>query len=116
KNMHYGAITASFKLVLNEISLLEDEVFHKRFDELFKKGLGNKAFIINSYQREYRLIFSEKRFLASQRNKFTSEFAEIDYYESSTLSYINKESEFYNFEKSIKNLRSRYKNSLKPIY
>lgn len=116
KNMHYGAITASFKIILNEISLLEDEVFQVRFESLFKKGLGNKAFIINSYQREYRKVFSEEKFLASMRNKFKSEFARIDYYESASLSCINHESEFYNYEKSIDNIRSRYKNCLKAIH
>jgi hypothetical protein len=116
KNMHYGAITASFKIILNEISLLEDEVFQERFEGLFKKGLGNKAFIINSYQREYRMVFSEERFLASLRNKFKSEFAPIEYYESASLSSNINESEFYNYEQSIKNIRSRYKNSLRAIH
>lgn len=116
KNMHYGAITASFKIILNEISLLEDASFQERFESLFKKGLGNKAFVINSCQREYRKVFSEEKFLASMRNKFNSEFARIDYYESATLSSIIRESEFYNYEESIDNIRSRYKNSLRAIH
>ena len=115
KNLHYAFISASFQVVLNEISLLKHEIFQERFEMLYKAGLANKTLAINAYQREYREIFSEEKFTASMRNKFNSELLSIDYYESSTFSWLEHETEFYKKKEAIENIKGRYNNCLKAI-
>lgn len=116
KNWHYTLISAAFQVVLNEISLLKHEVFQERFEMLFKAGLANKTLAINAYQREYREIISEDKFNLSMRNKYNPEILLIDYYESTVLSCLEHDSEFYKKKEAIEHIKDRYKNCIKSIY
>lgn len=116
KNMHYAAITVSFQMILNELSVLPNEKFNELFLSLFDKGLSNKALTINAYQRAFRDIYSEERFNVSMRNKFNSEVLEIDQQESTLFTLKKKESPLYEHEKSMENIKGRYTNCLKTIY
>jgi hypothetical protein len=116
KNLHYSFISATFQVVLDEISLLKHEVFQESFETLFKSGLANKTLTINAYQREYREIYSENKFNLSMRNKFKSELLQIDYYESPTLAWLEHESKLYKKKEVIEHIEGRYKNGIKSIY
>jgi len=109
KNIHYAFITTSFQTILNEISLLEHKLFLEKFIQLFKNGLARKTLAINSYQREYRRIYSEESFIASMRAKFESESLEIKYHESKVLEWISRESEYYKKKVTLDNIRRRVK-------
>ncbi len=114
--MHYAAITVSFQMILNELSVLPNDKFNELFISLFKNGLGNKALTINAYQRSYRGLYSEEKFNASRRSKFNPNLLEIEQYESATLSLKKNESPLYDHDKSIGNINGRYKNCLKAIH
>lgn len=116
KNMHYEAITVSFQMILNELSLLPYDDFQDKFHSLFKDDLGNRTLTINAYQRAYRDLVSEDKFNASMRNKFESEILNIEQHESETLVSKNNNSPLYNHDKSIENIKGRYKNCLGVIY
>lgn len=116
KNMHYAAITGSFQLILNELSLLHDEDFQDKFYILFKAGLGNKALTINAYQRAYRDLVSEEKFKESMRNKFESELLNIEQHESETLAAKKNDSPLYNHDDSINNIKGRYQNCIRVIH
>jgi len=107
KNIHYAFITTSFQTILNEISLLEHKLFLNKFMQLFKNGLARKTLAINSYQREYRRIYSEEIFIASMRAKFESASLEIDYHESKVLEWISGESEYYKKKVTLDNISRR---------
>lgn len=110
KNMHYAAITASFQMILNELSLLPHNDFQANFHSLFKEGLGNRALTINAYQRAYRDLVSEDKFKESMRNKFESEMVNIKHHESVTLASKKNDSPLYNHDESIDNIKGRYEN------
>lgn len=116
KNMHYAAITASFQMILTELSLLPHDDFLANFHSLFKEGLGNRALSINAYQRAYRDLVSEENFNASMRNKFESEILNIEQHESNTLASKKNNSPLYNHDKSIESIRGRYKNCIGVIH
>ncbi|HBH49899.1 MAG TPA: hypothetical protein DDX98_14735 [Bacteroidales bacterium] len=116
KNMHYASITASFQIILNELSLLPHDDFQAKFHSLFKEGLSNKALTINAYQRAYRDLVSEDKFNNSMRSKFESEILNIEQHESDTLASKKKDSPFYNHDKSIENIKGRYKNCIGVIH
>ena len=116
KNMHYAAITVSFQMILDELSLLPHVDFQDKFHSLFKAGLGNKALTINAYQRAYRDLVSEDKFKESMRNKFTSELLNIEQHESDTLSAKKNDSPLYNHDDSINNIKGRYQNCIGVIY
>lgn len=116
KNMHYAAITVSFKMILNELSLLPHDDFQANFHSLFKEGLGNRALSINAYQRAYRDLVSEENFNASMRNKFESDILNIEQHESNTLASKKNNSPLYNHDKSIESIRGRYKNCIGVIH
>ena len=116
KNIHYAFITASFQTILNEISLLDHMLFREKFEQLFKKGLANKTLAINSFQREYRKIYSEERFIASMRDKFKSESLEIEYHESKVLAWVADGSEYYKKEEALDNIKNRVEGCINAIY
>lgn len=116
KNIHYAFITASFQTILNEISLLDHKLFREKFEQLFKKGLANKTLAINSFQREYRKIYSEERFKASMRDKFNSELLEIEYHQSKVLENISGESEYYKKKETLDIIRKRVNGCINTTY
>ena len=116
KNMHYAAITVSFQMILDELSLLPHDDFQDKFHSLFKAGLGNKALTINAYQRAYRDLVSEDKFKESMRNKFASELLSIEQHESETLSAKKNDSPLYNHDDSINNIKGRYQNCIRVIH
>ena len=115
-NMHYAAITASFQMVLNELSLLPQDNFHDEFHNLFKEGLDHKALNIIAYQRAYRFLVSEDKFKESMRNKFESEIVNIEQYESETLTSKKNDSKLYNNYDSIENIKGRYQNCIVAMH
>ncbi|WP_027374290.1 hypothetical protein [Chryseobacterium sp. UNC8MFCol] len=116
KNMHYAAITVSFQMILDELSLLPHDDFQDKFHSLFKAGLGNKVLTINAYQRAYRDLVSEDKFKESMRNKFAAELLSIEQHESETLSANKNDSPLYNHDDSINNIKGLYQNCLRVIY
>jgi hypothetical protein len=116
KNMHYAAITVAFQMMLNELSLLPSDDFHANFHSLFREGLGNRALTINAYQRAYRDLVSEDKFKGSMRNKFEPEIVNIEQHESDTLASKKNDSPLYDHNKSIKNIKGRYKNCIGVIH
>ena len=116
KNLHYAAITASFQMILNELSLLPQDDFQDKFHSLFKAGLGNKALTINAYQKAYRDLVSEDKFKESMRNKFESEIVKIEQYEAETFASKKNDSPLYNKDDSIENIKGRYKNCIIVIH
>ncbi|MDZ7847620.1 MAG: hypothetical protein U5L96_13110 [Owenweeksia sp.] len=116
KNMHYAAITASFQMILNVLSLLPHDDFQAKFNSLFSKGLSNRTLTINAYQRAYRDLVSEDKFQKSMRNKFESELLNIDQHESETLAAKKNDSPLYNHDESIDNIKGRYKNCIGAIH
>jgi len=116
KNIHYAFITTSFQTILNEISLLEHKLFQEKFEKLFKSGLANKTLAVNSYQREYRKIYSEKEFAASMRAKFDSESLEMEYHESEALGWISGESEYYKKKVALDNIKRRVEGCLNAVH
>ncbi len=116
KNKHYASITASFQMILNELSVLPKDRFTDLFISLFKNGLGNKTLIINAYQKEYRGILTSEKFSESMRNKFNPETLEINQFESPMLSKKKDLSPLYDLEHSLENISRRYKKSFKSIH
>lgn len=116
KNMHYAAITVTFQMILNELSLLPHDDFQEIFHSLFKEGLGNRALTINAYQRAYRDLVSEDKFNNSLRNNFEPELLKIEQHESVTLASKKNNSPLYNRNKSLENIRGRYKNCIGVIH
>lgn len=116
KNLHYAAITVSFQMIFDELSLLPHDDFQDKFHSLFKAGLGNKALTINAYQRAYRDLISEDKFKESMRNKFASELLNIEQHESETLSAKKNDSPYYKHDDSINNIKGRYQNCIGVIH
>jgi len=116
KNLHYATITASFQMVLNELSLLPNDDFQDKFHSLFKEGLASRTLAINVYQRAFRDLVSQEKFNESMRNKFEPEILNIEQRESKILGSKKGNSHFYNREESITNIKARYKNNLKSTH
>lgn len=116
KSMHYGIITSTLKIILDEISLLPSIEFEKLFFGLFGNGIDKKALIINAYQKVYRDIYSEDEFNYSMRNKFNLELIDIEQYECSTFTTNEKVSLLYDQEGSLEAIKSRYDIGLKAIH
>lgn len=116
KSMHYGMITTYLNIILDEMSVLSSKQFEKLFFELFGNGIGNKALVVNVYQKAYRDIYSEGEFNISMRNKFNAEFSQIERYESSTLASNENRSLLYDQEGSLRAIRKRYNVGLKTIH
>jgi hypothetical protein len=116
KNIHYASITAAFQMILNELSLLPHDDFQVKFLSLFKDGLDTRALTINAYQRTYRDLISEEKFNGSMRYKFAAEILNIEQRESSTLTSKKNDSPLYNRNKSLENIKGRYKNCIGVIH
>lgn len=118
KNAHYTAITVTFQMILEQLSLLPSVDYRRHFSSLFegKHNLSQKALFLNAYQRMYRYLNSKEEFDKLLRDKFTSTIINIEQYESAAMYWISKTSPFYDKSTSIKNIESRYKNCLKSIY
>jgi hypothetical protein len=93
-----------------------NSLFREKFEQLFKNGLANKTLTINSYQREYRRIYSEERFIDSMRDKFESELLEIEYHQSKVLESISGESEYYKKKETLDIISRRVKGCINSTY
>lgn len=115
-SLHYGKITASLKVILEELSLLPLDKFNELFEALFQSGLGNRAMVINAYQIMLRRVYDETAFNDSRRNAFNSEVLEVPLGSNPLFKWTDSLSAMHDSERVKEQIRNRYRNCLKAIH
>lgn len=106
-------------VILNNISLLPDEEFQEKFEDLFKNNdLATKTLSLNAYQKMYRMVFSEEEFNILQREYFNfEETAEYNFPQgNSVLKWKDDISIKYDNEQTLRHISNRYKYSKECIH
>lgn len=118
-NFHNASFVVIVMRILDRISLLPYEQVQSLFEALFRdNSLGTKTLSQNTYQKMYRLVFSEVDFYSLQRQNFDKSsvlFKELPK-ENNVIKWKSGLSLKYDHDLSMKYISNRYKSSLKCIH
>lgn len=115
--MQASFLTISIKFILDELSVLPEELFDKEFQRFFKEeNLAGKTLPGFLYQRLYRDLLSQDAFEDPGRQTFDSEKITPPLVESPALAWEEGLSSKYSLEKSLQLIKGRYKNVVKQMY
>jgi len=114
---HYGFIATNIKILLSHLSVLPTKEFDSAFDDLYiKQKLGEKGLAINTYQKVYFNLLSEKKFDEAKRSDFLpAPPGEISLHQSNYLALFDGISERYDQKQSMKRIDERYLNMQKHL-
>lgn len=118
-NFNIASKVASLMNILNSISLLPDEEFKSVFENLFKQNdLAKKTLSMNSYQKMYRMVFTEDEFKNLQREHFNPvKLSFLNFpTENNVLKWKSDLSLKYNQQKSLEFIANRFKFTKKCIH
>lgn len=116
KNAHYTKLTVTLQFIMDEISLLPSQEFSEGFMNMFREGIGNRALVVNAYQRIYRDLVSEEKFNEVHRNGFNSFNFGRPNKVHDALRPAEGLSEKYNHEEALEAIEGRYNNCLRAIH
>lgn len=118
KNWESQKYYVAFALsMIYEFSLIPHTEFYEITEDKFKDGLSGKATIVQPYEVLYKSIIPEAKFNETQKQSFARPFMGKAFQLKATdvLRWKDSISPKYNKKEANRQIKNRYRNSIKPI-